>query len=97
MQPTTQRKFIQISEETDKKLKELNKDGTPVYPTELEASKAAATKIEESREEKNRKAEIRIKEMFDANPQGMATLIRQRGVCLYGKNAETQNRRRVIV
>ncbi len=38
-----------------------------------------------------------VREMFDANPQGMATLIRQRGLCLYGKNAETENRRRVIV
>jgi len=41
--------------------------------------------------------EEHVKEMFDVNPQGMATLIRKRGVCLYGKNAETQNRQRVIV
>jgi hypothetical protein len=53
LQPTTQRKFIQITEATDKKLKEVNKDGTPIYATELEASKAAATEIEESRAEKS--------------------------------------------
>lgn len=38
-----------------------------------------------------------IRNMFDTNPQGMAALIRKRGLCLYGKNAETQNRQRVIV
>lgn len=41
--------------------------------------------------------EEHVKEMFEANPQGMATLIRERGLCLYGKNAELVNRQRVIV
>lgn len=41
--------------------------------------------------------EEHVKEMFDVNPQGMATLIRKRGLCLYGKSAEPLNRQRVIV
>jgi hypothetical protein len=45
-QSTTQKKFIQITEATDKKIKEVNKDGTPVYETELAAAKAAAQEIE---------------------------------------------------
>ena len=70
--PTTKKQFLELTEMTEKALKETNKDGTPLYATKLEAAKAASAKIQESEEMKlNQEAQKRKYESlntFGYNP-----------------------------
>lgn len=58
--PTTKKQFLELTDMTEKALKETNKDGTPLYATKLEAAKAASAKIQSSEEMKlNQEAQKR--------------------------------------